>query len=252
MSIPKAIKTILLLLIIISCNRVPEGIIPKEKIIAVIEDVHVTDALLQSNNISKSNEKALQYYEYIYSKHGITKEEFDSSMEYYAKNPKMLRKAYPEILRQLEVRDSLLKVKQQAKTDTLQLWQERTAYKFEKYTNETLPVSILVSYPKTYTISAEIKIYGDSQVKEISPRFTFVAPDTTYVLPTKTLTTDTIFQKFEISDMVKDSTVIELKGDFFPLENDSVEQFKHYEIRKIQIFTTDINFETTSSTLSLE
>lgn len=246
----KLFKTLLLIFIITSCGTsTPDGVIPIEKIIPIIEEVHIANAVLIDTH--KSKKESLSCYKYIYEKHNITQEEFDSSMEYYAKNPKKLRKAYIEILNRLEIRDSLLKVAQEARTDTLQLWKGRSTYSIEKYTRETLPVSVMVKYPKTYTISAEIKIYKDSQLKEVSPYFAFVAPDTSYVLSTKKITADTVFQKFEISQMVEDSTVLKLEGDFFPAQNDSVEQFKHYEIRKIQIITTDVSFENTLDSLSL-
>lgn len=246
----KQFKTLLLLCLFTSCNKsIPDDVIPLDKMIPIIEDVHIADAVLINNNVYAGKQEALSYYKYIYKKHQITQAKFEKSMEYYAQNPKKLRKSYSKILKRLETRDSLLKAEEEARTDTLQLWKGHLAYTIEKYTNETLPVSILVKYPKTYTISAEIKIYKDSQVKEIRPYFAFVAPDTSYVLSTQTLTVDTVFQKFEISQMVEDSTVVRLEGDFFPTQNDSIEQFKHYEIRKIQITTTNINFKNTIDSL---
>lgn len=238
----KFLKILLPLFLLAACNtELPKGVLSPKKMIPIVEDIHIVDAMLLNSNISKGDSIALSYYAYIYNKHGISKEQFNTSIAYYAKNPKKLRKVYPQILERLETRDSLLKVAQKGHTDTLQLWEGKPAYTVEKYTTETLPVSIPANYPKTYTISAEIKIYKDSQLKEVSPHFAFVASDTSYVLPTKKITADTVFQKFEIKDIVQDSTVVRLEGDFFPASKDSIEQFKHYEIRKIQITTTAVS-----------
>ncbi|PVX50900.1 uncharacterized protein DUF4296 [Balneicella halophila] len=238
----KILKGIVVLLLALSCNLgVPDGVASPDKMIAILEDVHLVDAILVDKHIREGDEEALPYYEYIYEKHQITKEEFEHSINYYAKDPRELRKAYPKIVEKLAERDSLLKVAERTHIDTIQLWQGKKSYKVEKYTMNTLPVSIPVEYLKTYIISAEIKIYDDSQQREISPYFSFVAPDTTYVFPTNKITADSEFHQFKISKMVSDSTITQLKGDFFPAEKDSIEQFKHYEIQNISISTTSIN-----------
>lgn len=247
-------KILFAICLLTACNndKGADSIITPEEMIPILEDIHVVDAMLSHKNIRKGDQEALDYYQYIYDKHHIDKKSFDASMAYYAKYPKELRKVYPQILKRLEIRDSLFKLAEESKIDTLQLWKGNKEYKVEKYTMQTLPVSIPVKFQKTYSISAEYKIYPDSRVKEITPYFTFVAPDTTYVLSTKQIKVDTTFQKFEITEMVTDSMVTLLKGDFFPSEKDSLEQFKHYEIRNIQIMTTDIDFEKKLDSLTLE
>ncbi len=164
-------------------------------------------------------------------------------MTYYAENPKELRETYEDILQRLTARDSIVKVRAKARIDTVELWKGKDSYKWEKYTTETLPVCIPVEYQKTYTISAEIKVYKDAQVKEITPHFIFDALDTTYVWKTKTFKADTVFQKLKISKMVSDTAIFDLSGNFFPAEKENAEQFKHYEIKNIRITTTKTRSE---------
>lgn len=242
----KILKILFILLITTACNTsVPNDVIPPDKMIPIAEEMHLADAILTQKRILKGNEEAMTYYQHIYDKYNITPEDFETSITYYAKNPKPLRKAYAKVIALLSQRDSLLKAAEQSRIDTIQLWTGNPQYTVEKYTKETLPVSIPVEYQKTYTISAEIKIYNDSQIKEVTPHFEFVATDTTYVWLTKKITADTAFQEFNFSKIVSDSTITLLKGDFFPVEKDSIEQFKHYEIKNIKITTTSIDFNNT-------
>ncbi len=241
----KRLASAYLFLFLIACSNSPsnDDVLSPEELAPIIEDIHLTDAMLQNERVDKGSEKAMQYYQYIYEKHGITREQFDASMAYYSKYPSELREAYTDILKNLEMRDSLLKAKQQNQVDTLQLWEGSSSYKVEKYTTETLPVCVPVKYQKSYTISAELKIYDDSQVKEITPYFAFEAPDTLYVLNTPKIVADTAFQKIEVTALVTDSTVTDLGGDFFPAPQNNIELFKHYEIRNIQITTTQLHSE---------
>lgn len=231
------------LLLIVGCTKRPKEVISPEKIVPIIEDIHLTDALLTNSRTRKTPEEIAKYYTYIFKKHHISAEDFKESMKYYAQNPKELRESYTQILENLATRDSILKIEQKTRIDTIQLWEGKTNYKWEKYTTETLPVCIPVEYQKTYTISAEIKIYKDSQVKKITPYFIFDALDTAYVLKTKAFKADTMFQTFKISKMVTDSTVFDLSGNFFPANKEDGEQFKHYEIKNIKITTTQRHSE---------
>ncbi len=227
-----------------SCNSgTSKDVIPPQEIAPILADLHLVDAMLTNQNIRKGTDDAEQYYEYIYHKYGITRELFQHTISYYAEHPKKLKKAYISVIGDLERRDSLLKVLEKTRVDTVQLWYDSTYLKVEKYTMETLPVCIGIEFQKTYKISAEIKIYNDSRQKEVRPYFAFASPDTLYVLPTKTIKADTIFHKFEISELVADSTVTELTGDFFPTDLPKTEEFKHYEIRNIEISTTKSHME---------
>lgn len=228
---------------VVACTQRPSDVISPEEITPIIEDIHLTDALLTNSRRQKSVQEIEEHYAYIYKKHHITREIFEKSMTYYAHNPKALRKTYTKILKNLATQDSIIKVRAKARIDTVDLWEGATDYNWEKYTTETLPVCLPVKYLKTYKISADIKIYNDAQIKEITPYFTFDALDTTYILKTNTLKADTVFQHFEISNMVSDSTIFDLAGDFFPTEKKKLELFKHYEIKNIRITTTRIRTE---------
>ncbi len=243
MKIKKIIPLAFFFIVMVACTNRPEGVIPPEKIIPIIEDVHLTDAVLTNSRQRRKMSEKEGYYAYIYKKHNITREDFDKSMEYYAHNPKELRETYVDILKRLGKRDSIVKVRAKARIDTVDLWEGKNSYQWEKFTTETLPVCMPVEYLKTYKISAEIKVFKDAQVKEVTPYFIFDGLDSVYVLKTKTFKADTIFQPFEITSIVSDSTIFDLAGDFFPNKKEGVEEFKHYEIRNIRITTTRVRTE---------
>ncbi len=235
------------LIFLSACNSgTPEDVLPPEKMVSVLVDLHVVDAMLTNQSIRKGTDEAEQYYEHIYHKHGITRQLFQNTTAYYAKHPGKLKEMYVSVIGELETRDSLLKIREKTRVDTLQLWKEADSFTVEKYTRETLPVCIPVTFQQTYKISAEIKIYKDSQQKEVRPYFAFATPDTLYVFPTKTIKADTSFHRFEISELVADSTITDLTGDFFPTKLSNSEIFKHYEIRNIEISTTKLHSVTKS------
>ncbi len=237
-------KIVVFLVLFTACSDKPKDLLTPEKITPILEDIHIVDAMLNNNNHKFMYDKEkLRYYEYIYKKYNITKKQFDSSMAYYAQHPNELRKSYTTVLKKLNFRDSILKEKQKILIDTVELWKGDTAYKFEKETKNTLNVCLPVTYQNTYTISAEIKVYDDSQLQKFTPKFVFESPDSLYVLRANKFVADTTFQNFEASGMVTDSTILDLSGAFFPAPKDKEDVFKHYEIRNIRIFTTNLRSE---------
>lgn len=180
------------------------------------------------------------YYEYIYKKHNFEKETFEHSLGFYAKHPEILNKAYDKIILAISKRDSISKKRRNIQVDTIQLWREQSNYTVEKYTKNTLSFKIPANYPNTYYISADIKVYDDSQIKNFTPVFGFIASDTIYAFNATKIKADTIFQPIQWKQMATDTTITHLVGDFAP-QGDSTEIFKHYEIKNIKIYTTQID-----------
>lgn len=224
-----------------SCKEKPSAdMIPASKMASILEEIHLADAMLSHERININDSLVYQYYQYIYEKNNFTKEQFENSLKYYARNPKQLRKIYQKVNENLAIRDSLMKKEEALKVDTIQLWTGESNYKWEEYSKKTLEVTIDVDFQKTYYISAEIKIYKDSHLKEITPEFAFVSPDSTYVFPKRSLTISDEFQPIAWEQMVTDSTVTKLEGNFIQLPKIEEEQFMHIEIKNIQIYTTQL------------
>jgi len=106
----KIIPTFLILFfcLIISCNRnikpdPPENLINEEKIISVIIDVHIADGLIFRANVPSKSRKLFSesIHKSVFSKYGITRAIFDSSISYYMKNTEAFEKMYEKVLIEL-------------------------------------------------------------------------------------------------------------------------------------------------------
>jgi hypothetical protein len=84
----------LLLIILASCYRdntehvefKKELIIPADKMEAVLTDMFLIEgaASYLTNKGKPANNKAKRYYEAVLEKHGVTEQQFEESMQYYA------------------------------------------------------------------------------------------------------------------------------------------------------------------------
>ena len=102
------------LLIILSCNpsKPPprEYFIPREKLVEVLIDMHMADAV---QSTPKFRDLSLDYdsidlYSNIFILHETTKLAFDSTMIYYSKNPRDLVNIYDEVIMKMTmINDSL-------------------------------------------------------------------------------------------------------------------------------------------------
>lgn len=77
-----------------------DSLISKEKMILVLADVHVIEAVLQTKRNRGKDPKDLiePYYEKIFRKHGISKTRYDMSLRYYRKDPEQFSKMYDKVI----------------------------------------------------------------------------------------------------------------------------------------------------------
>lgn len=74
-------------LLAISCNRVPSGVIPPDKMSRLMADVHTGEAVLEMNRTIYSNDSLRQLMKQsVLARHGVTGEEFDSSLTWYGRH----------------------------------------------------------------------------------------------------------------------------------------------------------------------
>lgn len=90
-----------LLFSIVSCEvKIPENIIAPEKMEAFLYDYHLVQSM--SGEYVANDYKEKLFYSHIFQKHGITSELFDSSLLWYNRYPKHLRKIYTNLETRLE------------------------------------------------------------------------------------------------------------------------------------------------------
>ena len=107
-----------------------DEVLPSAKLEAVLYDYHIAQAIVNDLPASQRFKKDL-YFDYVYSKHGVTKAEVDSSLVYYARHPKGLSEIYENLsvrvkadLKRLDNEDKPLPVRQPQPIvgDSANLW----------------------------------------------------------------------------------------------------------------------------------
>jgi len=157
-------------------NKHPD-IIPKDKFISILVDIHLADAVLSISSIKKiyTREKSQIYYNQVLEVHGFTITQFNNTIKSYSKKPAKLDKIYEEVLAELsKLEGSIKNVEpslQKVSIPINNLWNLESKWDLPKdgETNQ-IQFSIPISNLGTYTVSAKIKMYIDDESN--SPRVT--------------------------------------------------------------------------------
>ena len=102
----------LILISLAACNKAKpdKDIIPPETLVPVLIDLHVTYAIQTSPEFRTISRKvdSIDPYSYVFNKHDITKELFDSTIAWYSSHPDLFTAIYDEVVMQLtQAADSL-------------------------------------------------------------------------------------------------------------------------------------------------
>jgi len=93
-----------------SCNsdvdNYPKGIIAKEKMVNVMVEVELTQALIMMKSSAKDTINEREIYNEVFSAYNISEEEFNNSLDYYCKDPKALMDMYGQIIENLTKKQS--------------------------------------------------------------------------------------------------------------------------------------------------
>ena len=86
-----------------SCQRpdevvIPEGTLPESTMIAMLTDMHLVEGAKVGNKIMGDTLPAPVYFEKVYSKHGITEDQFEENFRFYSANPKLMAKIYDQVI----------------------------------------------------------------------------------------------------------------------------------------------------------
>lgn len=93
------------IMLLISCSStkddLPDGIISKDKMIAIMIEIHETEAKMQAGTyIMNDSVKKIEYgyYHGIFIKHKVTPEEFKKSFSWYSDHLEHFNKMYDEVI----------------------------------------------------------------------------------------------------------------------------------------------------------
>lgn len=133
------------MLLLTACESRPKGVLSQSDMASVLTEMHITDATMYEKNMAYNHysEKA-PYYKFILKKYGITQAQFDSSLVWYTKNPRVFGNIYDKVMVNLTSLQKEVKNGKYHPVDTLDLtkmktniWNKRTKYLLTKDSTRT-------------------------------------------------------------------------------------------------------------------
>ena len=95
---PRILPLITLLLLLLSaCDDRPSSVLSRGKMEDVLYDYHIMQGIIEHLPYEEREEKAQDYINAVYAKHGITEAEFDSSIVYYNRHTSDLHTIYEHL-----------------------------------------------------------------------------------------------------------------------------------------------------------
>jgi len=98
-----------LLLVLFSCasdgyNKTPENMISEEKFIDLMVEMHLIEANINQRFVKlvDSTDTSFGYYRYLFDKYEVKKVDFDSTFNYYSRNPDKLDMVYDQVQERLK------------------------------------------------------------------------------------------------------------------------------------------------------
>ncbi len=166
------IFVIVCMLLLFSCSK-PKGILDDRQMTNILTEMHKTDAAMNERGITYGHykEKA-PYYKFIFTKYNISQAQFDSSLVWYTKNPRLFNNIYEKVLANLITLQKEVKNGKYHPVDTLDLtrmksnlWNKRTKYLLTKDSTRT---------QLHFEINDNLLMYGDTYVLKFLER---IAPE---------------------------------------------------------------------------
>jgi hypothetical protein len=116
-----------IIFILSACEGRPKGVLNESKMANVLTEMHKTDATMNEKGLTYGRyyEKA-PYYSFILKKYNITQAQFDSSLVWYSKNPRVFSNIYDKVLVNLTGLQKEVKNGKYHPVDTFDLTKMRT------------------------------------------------------------------------------------------------------------------------------
>lgn len=87
-------------------SKTPEGVIPKDKMIEVIAEIELTQALIKLKSSTQDTINEQELYNEVYQDYNISQEKFNRSLKHYCENPKSLMNMYGKVIENLTKKQS--------------------------------------------------------------------------------------------------------------------------------------------------
>ena len=106
-STARFIIALLFICVLVSCGdksksvAIPPNILSREKMAAVLTDIHIAEAEAGSRTLPDSTSKVPVSFEKIFEKDSISKSQYEESLSFYMDNPDLLDTVYVQVLNEL-------------------------------------------------------------------------------------------------------------------------------------------------------
>lgn len=156
----KMISALSVATLLLSCQvKMPEDVLPPDKMEVVLYDYHMTQSMALSLATADYKEKLM--YTHVYDKHGITKEMFDSSLVWYNRYPRHMKRIYANIENRLNREIDELAAIRGLQNETVDISVvDFTAGNAELWTGH--PVKMLSSVPHANKVAFSFETPKDS------------------------------------------------------------------------------------------
>lgn len=93
----RKILAILAIALLYSCDNTPNDVLSKSKMEDILFDYHLAQSMIYDLSREDQENKSQEYIDAVFRKHGITQEQFDSSLVWYNRNSKEYHKIYENL-----------------------------------------------------------------------------------------------------------------------------------------------------------
>jgi hypothetical protein len=97
----------LILLLLAACSEPPPvpppDLIPRDRFVQVMADVQVIEARINHEMVvdQRTDGPAQRYYDDLYAEHGISKEQYARTYQWYTEHPLQMKALYEDVLTEL-------------------------------------------------------------------------------------------------------------------------------------------------------
>lgn len=246
----KYIALIALLFSSYSCERRPGDVIEKEQLVPIIVDLHKVHGIVRSQTFNKLfyTTDSVQIYEPVFDKYGVTREQFEKSIEYYSASPQEFDMMYEEVIAELTREQNYIAglIAEAAKDTSINLWAESQTKSFAKnIRDKQLDVNIPVKGPGIYTFSAQVRLYKDDESDDPSINLWFWYDDGSEYgvrdsFPAIPIHRDGKLHFYTTKNELSDTLVTHIKGYLFEYSNSDSLVRRHADFYQIRFSLKEI------------
>lgn len=240
----RIVKIICVVSLILSCSDA-DYILSEKKIVRVIIDMHIADAIQTDRNMKVliDDFKSIDFYKSVFEKHNITKEQFDSSIHYYTKRPEEYQRIYEKVFSEMSKMESDLNDSPEdfRSRKTKIIWNSSFNHiSVSDTVINTGEFSVPVEKPGVYSIEAGMLIYKNDE--SINPRFQayFWYDDGTEegyrdYFPEVPVIKAPIMREYSVTKELHDQKVTHIKGNIIKRDNTDSIFIKNFKLLNVKV-----------------